>query len=120
MGEKFTLLKKLCREAGCNEFALERSCYCEKHNREIIPFQKAKRSNENLYQTSTWRALRKAHIQQQQPCCVRCGTNESLTVDHIIPPRGSEALFFDVDNLQTLCRECHRVKTAQEIRARLK
>jgi 5-methylcytosine-specific restriction protein A len=27
--------------------------------------------------------------------------------DHIIPHRGDEALFFDYDNTQLLCKPCH-------------
>lgn len=44
--------------------------------------------------------------------CVGCGSNEHLEVDHIIPTYmdGSDEL----DNLQTLCRSCHRKKTSED------
>ena len=35
-------------------------------------------------------------------------------VDHIIPHKGDEALFWDEDNLQSLCTPCHNQKTARE------
>jgi 5-methylcytosine-specific restriction endonuclease McrA len=35
-----------------------------------------------------------------------------------VGPRGNEELFFDENNLQTLCHSCHAIKTAQEIRER--
>jgi 5-methylcytosine-specific restriction protein A len=57
-------------------------------------------------------------ILKEQPFCIKCGSNSDLQVDHIIPPRGNEELFFNEDNLQTLCRLCHSVKTNNEIRNR--
>ena len=47
-----------------------------------------------------------------------CGSTENLTVDHIIDPRGNPDLFYEENNLQTLCKDCHRLKTAQEITER--
>jgi len=35
-------------------------------------------------------------------------------VDHIIPHRGDNNLFWDEDNWQALCTECHAIKTAKE------
>lgn len=58
------------------------------------------------------------HKQRQQALnrdhhqCVQCGNTENLEVDHIknVANGGSH----DLDNLQTLCRPCHRKKTQQE------
>jgi 5-methylcytosine-specific restriction protein A len=35
-------------------------------------------------------------------------------VDHIIPHRGDQALFWDEENWQPLCLVCHNAKTARE------
>jgi 5-methylcytosine-specific restriction protein A len=35
-------------------------------------------------------------------------------VDHIVSHHGDEALFWDEDNLQALCKSCHDKKTARE------
>lgn len=35
-------------------------------------------------------------------------------VDHIIPHRGDQQLFWDTNNWQGLCKPCHSRKTAQE------
>lgn len=42
------------------------------------------------------------------PACARCGTNNSLTVDHVIPMAsgGSD----DLSNLQLLCKPCNSSK----------
>ncbi len=40
--------------------------------------------------------------------CLRCGINEKLTLDHIIPiSKGGENKIF---NLQTLCKSCNSIK----------
>jgi 5-methylcytosine-specific restriction protein A len=111
----------ICREAGCNNL-LEKPGYCNKHKKEhskskSIPFENATRSNADLYKTAKWRALAKKHLSTHN-FCVCCGTKENLTVDHIIPPRGDSEMFFDIDNLETLCVNCHRWKTAREISER--
>lgn len=51
------------------------------------------------------RDYRKAIFHRDNNQCVRCGSNESLTVDHIIPisKGGTDTL----DNLRTLCRKCN-------------
>nr|DAE96978.1 MAG TPA: HNH endonuclease [Caudoviricetes sp.] len=35
-------------------------------------------------------------------------------VDHIIPHRGDQKLFWDMSNWQALCHNCHSAKTARE------
>jgi 5-methylcytosine-specific restriction protein A len=106
--------KYLCSEAGCNEL-LDKPGYCEKHKRKpAVPFSNAIKFNESLYKTTQWKKLRARHL-KYNGCCVGCGKEENLIVDHIEPPRGSERLFFDEYNLQTLCTACHRIKTAKEL-----
>ncbi|ULQ61203.1 HNH endonuclease [Brucepastera parasyntrophica] len=78
------------------------------------PFEGATRSNTALYNTRRWRGLR-AEVIAENPFCAWCKRNDTLTVDHIENPRGNEALFFNKDNLQVLCKACQRIKTAQEI-----
>ena len=67
-----------------------------------------------LYRTSTWARIRKVHL-QGQPLCVECMKRSVITpatdVDHIVPHRGDRDLFFDSNNLQSLCKACHTAKT---------
>ncbi|MCF3100952.1 HNH endonuclease [Streptomyces roseoverticillatus] len=44
--------------------------------------------------------------------CQQCGSRQQLEVDHIVPvARGGT---WDLRNLRTLCRSCHRLKTHED------
>ena len=63
-----------------------------------------------------WARLSK-YVRANEPLCRMCKVQMADLVDHIVALRdGGERL--DVDNLQPLCRKCHAIKTAQEIRER--
>lgn len=40
-------------------------------------------------------------------CSVLGHVTAATVVDHKIPHKGDESLFFDDDNLQSLCKTCH-------------
>jgi 5-methylcytosine-specific restriction protein A len=113
--------KKICNSPGCNELIAPTERYCQHHKKESPPpFSGAIRFNEALYKTSHWRTLR-AKILKEQPNCFKCGISGSeskLEIHHLVPPRGNEELFFDENNLMTVCSACHRVITNREIRNR--
>lgn len=54
------------------------------------------------------------------PLCVRCQSEGKIVpatvVDHIIPHRGDQKLFWDQKNWQPLCKSCHDTKTMTEDR----
>lgn len=55
-----------------------------------------------------WRCLLRDHFTCQWPGCGRIEADTSkLVADHIEPHRGNRRLFFDLRNLQTLCKTCH-------------
>jgi len=98
---------------------LDKEKYCSKHQPEKrVPFKNAVRHNEGLYNTTKWRKLRNITL-TEQPLCSICGISNkeaSLQVHHIVAPRGNEELFFDENNLTSVCSTCHRKITAKEIR----
>jgi 5-methylcytosine-specific restriction protein A len=58
-----------------------------------------------------------AHL-REHPLCVEC-EKEGLVVpatcvDHIVPHKGDERLFWDYTNFQSLCSSCHSRKTTME------
>lgn len=55
-----------------------------------------------------WQCLMRDAFTCQWPGCGRIEADTSLLVaDHIVPHRGDRRLFFDLGNLQTLCKTCH-------------
>ena len=63
----------------------------------------------NLYDYK-WQKIRKQYL-EAHPLCVMCyregRTTVATVVDHIIPHKGNEALFYDEGNYQSLCQHCH-------------
>lgn len=65
------------------------------------------------YNTTRWRRLRWSILERdgftcQWRGCGRIEPNPSqLVADHKQPHRGDERLFWDENNLQTLCKPCH-------------
>lgn len=41
---------------------------------------------------------------------------KATVVDHIVPHRGDDRLFWDEENWQALCKNCHDSKTMTEDR----
>lgn len=119
------MISRLCQFPSCNCLAEPKHNYCKKHLeqseqkhqqwlQEHKPFQNAIRTNSQFYNSQRWRKLRKAKL-EINPVCEICGNQSELQVHHIKPPKGGELLFFNLENLQTVCANCHRKLTAKEI-----
>lgn len=60
---------------------------------------------------SKWQKARKAYL-AKHPLCVMClgqgRTTAATVVDHIVPHKGDNKLFWDFkNNVQSLCKPCH-------------
>lgn len=99
-----------CGHRGCPE--LSHDHYCLKHKRQETRREvRGRREKLKIYSTAQWRKLRLIHL-RREPLCVLCGA-AGHTVDHIVPiEQGGES--FSMDNLQTMCFDCHQVKRGQE------
>lgn len=66
-----------------------------------------------------WQAASRGYL-NAHPLCVRCEAAGQVTaatvVDHVVPHRGDQTLFWDAINWQALCKRCHDRKTAAEDR----
>ncbi|WP_244116465.1 HNH endonuclease [Burkholderia gladioli] len=55
---------------------------------------------------------------RENPLCVACREVNLIVpatdVDHIVPHRGDQKLFWNRSNWQALCHSCHARKTARE------
>ena len=75
--------------------------------------------NQTVYNTVRWRTMRLEKL-KADPLCEECLKNEVITsgveVHHIKPISTASSIFekqklgFDYNNLQTLCKQCHREK----------
>ena len=61
-----------------------------------------------------WRKAREAYL-TEHPLCVECQkkglTVVATVVDHVIPHRGNEELFWSETNWAAVCKACHDRKT---------
>lgn len=111
---------KMCKMPGCASYATDDG-YCAKHHGYRVadapkprkPWDGANRPNDPLYNTQRWKVLRDK-VRKERGECAICGTIHSLTVHHVVPPKGDAELFYDVTNLVVLCRDCHNRMTSAE------
>lgn len=117
---------RFCIEPNCPNVV--ESGRCEKHER-------AKRLRERRFTSSTlaesddryyppvnygrrWQLVARTFL-SAHPFCSACEAKGLLTVstqcDHRIPHRGDPSLFWDPENWNPLCAECHSTKTAREV-----
>ena len=81
--------------------------------------QRTKEANEyrKLYSSKRWQILRRQALTRDAYSCQHagCGVNlqpgrrspRSAVVHHLKPHRGDMELFFDLNNLQSVCWTCH-------------
>ena len=64
-----------------------------------------------------WRKLRGGYL-LDHPLCVLCKSEGIITsaniVDHVVPHKGDQKLFWNKRNWQSLCKRHHDIKTATE------
>nr|DAZ31132.1 MAG TPA: HNH endonuclease [Caudoviricetes sp.] len=106
--------KKPCRHPGCPK--LTDGIYCEEHG--LLHCSDRTSSARRGY-NRRWRIARSRFLKTHL-LCVRCRKQGRLVkatvVDHIVPHRGDDRLFWNEENWQALCKNCHDSKTMTEDR----
>lgn len=108
--------KVLCKHPGCPELVDVGKGYCEKH-KPLHP--EYTRSAAKRGYNSKWQRVRKRYL-EAHPLCVMCMAEnppryeKATVVDHKIPHRGDQKLFWDESNWQPLCKRHHDLKTGNE------
>ena len=99
--------KRSCRHPGCPN--LSEDIYCEQHRGLYARESAAQRGY-----GAQWQRTRASFL-KKNPLCAQCLREQRLTpatvVDHIVPHRGDDMLFWDQANWQPLCKSCHDKKT---------
>lgn len=120
----------LCKD--CNTPAIPGERYCKMHLKfadqrrpmrpqaEMIqprkPFAEIHRHNEQLRQSGEWKRLSR-ELRAAHPYCSICGNTTDLQVHHIIAPAdGDRELYFNLENLAVICKACHSVLNAENLR----
>ena len=113
-----------CSNRGCSAIVPGggRCPACKvQYNREYDTTMRNQRASK-FYRSRTWKRLRTRQL-AIEPLCRGCKENggavvPATQVDHIIPWAGNYNLATDMNNLQSLCRWCHDVKSSKEKAAR--
>lgn len=108
---------KPCASPGCRRYAVAGG-YCDEHGaarRQAV--EAARGSAASRGYGSKWRREREIYL-AKNPVCVEHRSRGRIVaasvVDHIIPHKGDDKLFWSRSNWQALCKSCHDRKTATE------
>ena len=105
-----------CAQPGCPACVESGKIYCEDH---LKLHPEITRSASKRGYGSRWQRISREYL-QAHTLCVRCMKKEpprytkATVVDHIVPHRGDQKLFWDRGNWQALCKSCHDEKTLKE------
>lgn len=103
-----------CSHPGCPRLVPRGRKYCNEHAG-LHPEEV--RSAFSRGYDRKWQRVSKAFL-RSHPLCAECQRNgryvAATVVDHIVPHRGDQKLFWDESNWQPLCKRCHDQKTGRE------
>ncbi len=117
-------LRRLPRKAPrpcprCGRRLIRNKARCSRCERDDQPRRERYHRGQTAAQRgydARWRRARLAYL-SEHPLCRVCAQRKRVrvatVVDHIKPHRGDDALFWDEDNWQPLCKTCHAAKTAR-------
>jgi len=107
--------KKPCNRSNCPNLTHNRSGYCDHHQKDYRKQRDINRDTSDARgYTYRWQKVRKLFL-TQHPLCIICQSEGVITtatiIDHIIPHKGNQDLFWDESNWQPLCKFHHDQKT---------
>lgn len=106
-----------CTHPGCGVL-VQGGARCQRHQVQRQTEDQTRRgtASQRGY-GAKWRAAR-ADWLREHPLCAeherQGGLMVATEVDHIVPHRGDQSLFWSRSNWQSLCKSCHSIKTATE------
>lgn len=129
-----------CRQSGCHAMVQLPHHYCKQHfeheaeylaNRQrwarahgkqyqhkynnVTRYRNDTKSKQyQFYRSRQWQRLRQQVLDRDHYVCQYCGQPNSRTVDHVVPIEYDEQRMASIDNLATICRQCHQLKTQWE------
>ncbi len=110
--------RPVCSVYRCKEQTRPGSSFCIDHA-PPPPANQTKRETDKQYKTSQWQTIRAGQL-SVAPLCQACALSGRVTlgahVDHVIPWKTIGPGGFANNVFQTLCANCHSVKTGLEQR----
>ncbi len=88
--------------------------YQHRYNTQTRNRNTTKHNQYEFYHSKQWQGLRQQALDRDHYMCRYCGQPDSNTVDHIVPIEYDPSLQANIENLATICRKCHRLKTDWE------
>ncbi len=106
--------RRPCRYPGCPEFCEQGQVFCKDHL--MWSGDRLRGGSAERGYDARWRKARLLYL-KQHPLCTACQAEGKIVpatvVDHIIPHRGDQQLFWDQGNWQALCDRHHNEKTGR-------
>ncbi|AYP29032.1 HNH endonuclease [Marinobacter phage AS1] len=108
-----------CRTGICSAVTTNRNGYCEEHQAKASGWLNQDRgSSSQRGYGGRWKRIRVRIMRRDkalcQPCMAEGKVMPAVAVDHIVPKAegGTDA----DENLQAICKRCHKLKTEEESR----
>jgi 5-methylcytosine-specific restriction protein A len=113
-----TIPRHQCDEYQCKAPSVKGSRYCETHTQSKAPTVDRQAFNAK-YKTAAWEGIRARQL-SANPLCAACLLSGRITqanhVDHVFPWAAIGAQAFTRNLFQSLCPECHGIKSGLEKR----
>jgi 5-methylcytosine-specific restriction enzyme A len=111
--------RKPCNYPGCGALVHGGERYCEQHKKAVQKQLDERRgtATERGY-GARWHRASRMYL-AEHPLCVLCEKEEgraiaATIVDHIIPHKGDQELFWNEDNWQSVCVHHHAMKARED------
>jgi 5-methylcytosine-specific restriction protein A len=103
-----------CSHQGCPNLVESGRIYCDAHkSRHVNDYVRRHPEYQKQYSSQQWMAYRKQFL-AAHPLCINYDSchNLATVVDHIVDHNGNQVLFWQPNNHQSMCKQCHDKKTA--------
>lgn len=114
-----TLPRPRCARPRCHASSVPGSSLCADHVPAPAPSRAPSRADLHHYKSAAWASIRAGQL-SAYPLCAGCQSRglvrAASVVDHVVPWRAVGAEAFRANRFQSLCPDCHSVKTGLEAR----